>query len=460
MKSNLITIFGATGNLTYKKLLPALYRLKSQNLLSEHTKIICIGRRNFTTRSFIEEAKIKVSGNIDWDVMSKVLFYYQMNFEELTDYNDLKSFIDKNCQLYADNSIFYLATAPHFFPIIAQGISEAKLVSKENLRGKIVFEKPFGEDLPTAIRYNQLLGRFFDESQIYRIDHYLGKEMIQNILVIRFANKIFEDIWSNVGIKSVKIIAKEKEGVMNRGGYYDEAGALKDMVQNHLMQMLTLIAMDPPECFETDDIREQKVKVIEKLKLSNTTEKILFGQYESYRLEKNVDIHSQTETFVFLKAEINSDRWRGVPFYILTGKNLDEKKSEIVIEFIENSHTYKKWPLGTIEANKLIIRVEPEDGITFQLNTKVPGLSADVKPVVMDYCHGCQTTNCLPEAYEKLLLDIIKGDTTLFTRWDEIEESWRFIDQVKNNFKGQSPTPYKSFNELKEKIKDEYDVIF
>ncbi|ABR49596.1 glucose-6-phosphate 1-dehydrogenase [Alkaliphilus metalliredigens QYMF] len=452
MKNNLFVIFGATGNLTYKKLLPALYRLMDQNLISSATKIICIGRKNFTTKSYIEDALTQVKEEINWSVFKKSLFYYQMDIESMPDYIALKTFIENNCQMYTDNSIFYLATAPGLFPIIARGISEGNLVSKEDLKGRVVFEKPFGEDLDSAKKYNQMVRDYFDENQIYRIDHYLGKEMIQNILVVRFSNKIFEDIWNNKGIKSVTILAKETGGVMNRGGYYDGSGALKDMVQNHLMQMLSLIAMEPPEDFDTDDIRQRKVQVIQKLKANFNAENLLVGQYKGYKKEKGVDPDSKTETFVFLKAEIDTERWKGVPFYILTGKQLDEKKSEIIIEFLENSHSHKKWPKDSIQSNRLIIRVDPEDGITFQINTKIPGLSSDVKPVVLDYCHGCQAIGNLPEAYEKLLLDIVLGDTTLFPRWDEIEHSWQFIDQVKAYLGDTTPIEYTNFEELRKKV--------
>lgn len=448
METNLFVIFGATGNLTYKKLLPALYQLIKQKTWPGDTKIVCIGRKSFSTESYIEDARAKVAEDIDWDSFQRHLFYYRMDIGLMAEYSELKAFIDNNCQIQDGNTIFYLAVASEFLPTIARGISQSRLAEMGDPHVRVVFEKPFGEDLATAKKYNQILQQFFIESQIYRIDHYLGKEMVQNILVVRFANKIFEDVWSNQGIKSITIIAKETEGIMGRGGYYDKAGALRDMVQSHLMQMVSLVAMEPPDSFETDDIRLKKVQVMQNLKMDFNPNNLLVGQYKGYKSEFNVDPDSNTETFVFLKTEIDTQRWKGVPVYLLTGKHLDEKKSEIIIEFLENSHARKQWPEEDIPANRLIIRVDPEDGITFQLNAKYPGLTLDVRPIILDYCHECQAMGNLPEAYEKLLLDIANGDSTLFPRWDEIEQSWEFIDRVQTYLKGIVPVEYGNFSEL------------
>lgn len=452
MDNNLFVIFGATGNLTYKKLLPALNRLLTNNSISRNTKIVCIGRRDFDTGAYIEDARGKTKDGIDWDLLGKSLRYYKMDVQVESDYLSLKKCIEENCEMYTSNTIFYLATGPELFPVIARGISEAGLVQKGDSKGKVVFEKPFGEDLASAREYNEIVRKYFDEKQIYRIDHYLGKEMIQNILVVRFANRIFEEVWSKRGIKSVTILAKETEGVMNRGGYYDKSGALRDMVQNHIMQMLSLIAMEPLENFDTEAIRRNKVDVIRKLELECTREEMVVGQYEGYRKEKNIHPESKTETFVSLRAKVNTERWEGVPFHILTGKKLNEKRSEIIIEFLECGCKPMQWSNEGIEPNKLIIKVAPEDGITFQMNTKTPGLNFDVRPATLDYCHKCQVTGNLPEAYEKLLLDIMKGDATLFPRWDEIEYSWRFIDHVKKVIGDDEPVEYGDFGDLEKLI--------
>ncbi|HOI46433.1 MAG TPA: glucose-6-phosphate dehydrogenase [Bacilli bacterium] len=463
MKHVLFTIFGATGNLMYKKLLPALYHLKIQNRLPEDTKIICIGRKDFTTESYIEDARSRVNGSVNWDVLGDILLYYKMEITNSNDYTILNEYIKQNCAPKLDAKIFYLSTAPNFFPIIAKGISDAGLVSRNDGISRVIFEKPFGEDLSSAKMYNELMNQYFDESQIYRIDHYLGKEMIRNILVVRFANRVFEDIWSNKGIESVKIVVKETEGILSRGEYYDAAGALRDMVQSHMMQMISLIAMEPPMNFDTDELRDEKVKVIDKLSccpmdLNN----IIIGQYKGYLQEKNVKQNSSTETFVFIKAKIDNERWSGVPFYLITGKKLDEKKSEIVITFKDNSSAYKKWKPGSIMKNQLIIRVAPNDGISFQINTKLPGLQMDVAPTVMDYCHSCQAIGNLPEAYERLILDMIEGNTIQFTRWDEIETSWKFIDDIKtkSNLEQKSLILYETYQELANIIEKEYGVKF
>jgi glucose-6-phosphate 1-dehydrogenase len=463
MKNVLITIFGATGNLMYKKLLPAFYHLKLNNRLPENTKIICIGRKDFTTESYIKDAKPRVNGNVDWNVLEDNIVYYKMEMTNQSEYLVLNEYINQNCEPHLDAKIFYLSTAPNFFPIIAKGISEAGLVSKNDSISRVIFEKPFGDDLTSAKKYNELMNQYFDESQIYRIDHYLGKEMIRNILVVRFANRVFEDIWNNKGIESVKIIVKETEGILSRGEYYDAAGALRDMVQSHMMQMISLIAMEPPMNFEADDLRDEKVKVIDKLSCCPIDAKnIMIGQYKGYLEEKNVNPHSITETFVFIKAMIDNERWRGVPFYLMTGKKLDEKKSEIIITFKDNSSVNKKWKPGSIMKNKLIIRVAPNDGISFQINTKLPGLQMDVAPTIMDYCHSCQAVGNLPEAYERLILDMIEGNTIQFTRWDEIESSWKFIDDMKNKsmIDQKSLIIYDNYEKLDELIRNEHGVSF
>ncbi len=455
MENNLFVIFGATGNLTYKKLLPALSRLLENNSISRKTKVICIGRKEFDTASYIEDAIEKSKDVENWDILKKSINYYKMDIKSILDYFILKKSIEENCGPYRSNAVFYLAVGPELFPVVARGISQAGLVGKGDSKGKVVIEKPFGEDLVSAREYNEMVGKYFDENQIFRIDHYLGKEMIQNILVVRFANRIFEEIWDKRGIKSVTILAKETEGVMSRGGYYDKSGALRDMVQNHLMQMFSLIAMDSLESFEPDVVRKNKVKAIERLKLDGGKDNLVIGQYKEYKEAKGVHPQSMTETFVFLKAKVDSKRWEGVPFYFMTGKRLDEKRSEIIVEFKDSTCRPKEWSGEGIESNKLIIKVAPEDGITFQMNIKTPGLSFDVNPATLDYCHKCKAIGNLPEAYEKLILDIIDGDSTLFPRWDEIEYSWRFIDQVKDVIGDAKPFEYRGIDDLVEMTKFE-----
>jgi glucose-6-phosphate 1-dehydrogenase len=267
--------------------------------------------------------------------------------------------------------------------------------------------------------------------------------MIQNIMMVRFANRIFEDSWHNRTIKNVKIIAKETDGILGRAGYYDQSGALKDMVQSHLLQMLSLIAMEVPLTYHSEDVKNEKVKVLEHLKFDKDS--LIFGQYEGYHQEKNIPEDSQTETFVFLKAYVQTPRFKGVPFYLMSGKKLDQKESLIIIEFEETSEQ-RKWNLP-LSTNKLYIKIAPLDGVGLILNSKVPGLRDDVEEVELEYCVACKAVGNLSEAYEKLLKDITEHHKTLFTRWDEIELSWKFIDAIKKHQK--EPIIYKNYEDLK-----------
>lgn len=442
MKS-VIAIFGATGNLMYKKLIPALSALSAKNLLDPDTIILCIGRANHTKQSYLETAKSQVQTEVDWDKFASMSEYFRMDFDQIGSYDSLYRYIS---QFGQTKRLFYLAVAPELFPVIAQGISEVRLIEKNDEHGRIVFEKPFGEDLKTAKYINALLWKYFDESQIYRIDHYLGKEMIQNILVMRFANKLFENNWNSQSIEKVTIIAKETEGVMTRGNYYDHVGAIKDMIQSHLLQMAALIAMEVPKSFDEDGIREEKVRVLKRLHVHQND--IIRGQYIGYLEEKNIAKNSQTETAIMMKAYIDSPRWKGVPFYFLTGKKFNEKRSEIIVDFEDNTSQGDLWPEQKITKNQLVIRVAPDEGVSFRLNVKEHGLSTIIHPMEMDYCHDCNVVGNKPEAYERLLLDFIRGQSTLFTRWDEIEAAWKVIDSVKSH-----DTPLISYHNFEDFLK-------
>jgi len=441
-----ITIFGSTGNLMYKKLFPAIDTLLKDGHLDDTTKIYCIARKDCTLKDYIEDAKHHVKEKLDWDRIIPFLTYIIFDINDIKDYKLLQQrIIDDNIE----DSMFYLAVPPTLFPIIAKGVSAAGLVQKGNENSRIVFEKPFGENLETAKQINRDLWTYFDENQIYRIDHYLGKEMIQNILVVRFANTVFSQAWNNNSIKSISIIVKEKEGVMSRGGYYDTVGALKDMLQSHLLQMASLIMMEHPKTYDSEDIKDEKVKLISQLDIKQNN--ILLGQYKGYTSEEKVDPNSKTETFVFLKAEINNKRWKGVPIYFLTGKNLDEKRSEIIIHFEDDENLNRLWPNAPKNNSKLIIKVAPSEGVHFQFSVKEPGLGQNLVPAVLDYCHSCQAVGNTPEAYEKLLLDLINKNRTLFTRWDEIESSWQVVETLKN--KEIEPVIYETYSDLENLIK-------
>lgn len=425
----------------YKKLLPALSVLLEKEHLIKDTKIYCVARKDYSFEEYIEEAKNEVTSYVNWDLLIPYLTYVKMDVNKLEDYFKLNDLINDNGKVI--DKMFYLAVPPDLFPVIAKGISESKLIEKGDDFSRIVFEKPFGEDLDSAKKINNELWKFFDEKQIFRIDHYLGKEMIQNILVVRFANSIFEKTWDKTSIDSIVIMAKEVEGVLKRGNYYDKIGALKDMLQSHLLQMVSLITMERPKHNQSKDIKDEKVKVLKNLQIN--PENVLLGQYNGYLDAEKVEKDSKTETFVYAKAYINNERWQGVPIHLLTGKMLNEKRSEIIVNFKSNESN-----LFPTSNNKLVIRVAPEEGVKFIFNVKEPGLSEKVIPADLDYCHACKHAGNTPEAYEKLLLDLINKQDTLFTRWDEIESSWRVIGEIKKH--RYDLVIYNDFQDMLEKI--------
>ncbi|MDY0346390.1 MAG: glucose-6-phosphate dehydrogenase [Acholeplasma sp.] len=444
---NIITIFGSTGDLTIRKLLPAIKRLLEEKLLEKDTLVLAIGRRDYQTVEYLDFVKKNSPHKFDVDFIAPNLEYFKLDIDALSDYQRL----NEKIQSYGETRrVFYLAVGPDLLTSIASNIGLSNLVTKGDLNASITFEKPFGQDLISAREINGLLWQYFDEKQLYRIDHYLGKEMIQNILTVRFANKIFEGSWHNHAIKNVKIIAKETDTILSRAGYYDTSGALKDMVQSHLLQMLALVAMEVPLSYQSEDLKNEKVKVFDKLRYDRKS--LVIGQYDGYLNEPNIDQNSKTETFVFLKAFVDTPRFKGVPFYLMTGKALEEKESVIIIEFEETPEQHK-WDLP-LKTNKLYIKIAPLDGISLTLNSKVPGLRNDVEQVDLEYCIACNAVGNMPEAYEKLILDMTEHHKSLFTRWDEIELSWQFIDKIKQDIKDkQIPlTIYKKPSDL-------YDLI-
>ncbi len=442
MNDLIIVIFGATGDLTSRKLLPAISRLYVEKQIPEKTKVIALGRRTYTNEEYLNVMNEAVKLSLDLKTLENLVSYFQI---EITKREEYPSLVETLRGMKHENTreLYYLAIGPELFPVVAENINLSHLVTQGNMQQSIIFEKPFGHDLTSAKMTNEMLWQYFDEKQIYRIDHYLGKEMIQNIMMVRFANRIFEDSWHNRTIKNVKIIAKETDGILGRAGYYDQSGALKDMVQSHLLQMLSLIAMEVPLTYHSEDVKNEKVKVLEHLKFDKDS--LIFGQYEGYHQEKNIPEDSQTETFVFLKAYVQTPRFKGVPFYLMSGKKLDQKESLIIIEFEETSEQ-RKWNLP-LSTNKLYIKIAPLDGVGLILNSKVPGLRDDVEEVELEYCVACKAVGNLSEAYEKLLKDITEHHKTLFTRWDEIELSWKFIDAIKKHQK--EPMIYKNYEDLK-----------
>lgn len=450
----LFTLFGATGDLTTKKLIPALYRLYEEEALPENFVVTCVGRRPYTTEAFVAHLKSKMKGTFDkWDAFESHLFYHAMDMEDADAYEGLKHHMASFSSWKHANRIFYLATAPHYFPIVAKSLVRCGLLSKGEMREKIVFEKPFGADLETAKAYNKMLQEEISESQIYRIDHYLGKEMLQNILTVRFANRIFENIWSSEHIDYIKIYALEEEGVKERGGYYDGAGALKDMIQNHLFQTLALVAMDAPNGLNDEWIKDSKVDVMSRLKIDKA---IVRGQYKGYLDEKGIPENSQTETFVGLKAYVETERWEGMPFYLVTGKRMEKKQAGVEIVFKGTDCFFEK---GQIERNRLTIEIYPREGLVLQFNGKAPGLQDFIMPMKLDYCHNCHIMGNSPEAYEKLLLDCLNDDRALFTRWDEVEYAWEVVESMGDLMEKAPLVIYENGKEILERVNESWEEL-
>lgn len=446
MKDIIFVIFGSTGDLTSRKLLPAIIKLYKKNEVSKSMTVLALGRRDMDTKDYLDYVGSSIDKKADLDILSNIVKYHKIQITEREGYDELRAVINRE-KSNETKELYYLAIGPEMFADVAEHIHASHIVEKGNDNQAIIFEKPFGNDLKSAKTVNKLLWQFFDESQIYRIDHYLGKEMIQNILMVRFSNRIFEEVWHNRTIKSIKIIAKEEDGILSRAGYYDQSGAFKDMVQSHVLQMLSLVAMDTPMSYHSKDVTDEKVNVLKHLSFDKDA--MVFGQYDGYLHEDKIDPNSKTDTFVFLKAFVNTPRFKGVPFYLMTGKKLDKKESVIIVEFEETTEQ-RKWDLP-LSTNKLFIKIAPQDGFGLQLNAKVPGLKHEVKDVELEYCVTCNAYGNMPEAYEKLLLDITNGHKTLFTRWDEIEHSWAFIDAVKSI--DHELVTYSSYDELKALIK-------
>lgn len=456
---NAMVIFGGTGDLTKRKLVPALYNLLIEGQLPDNFFVVAVGRRDKTTEDFVDEMEVALKefsrNSYDekiWLNLKTRIFYYQLNFDGKEEYLEFDTYLCKLEHKYATkgNRLFYLAVSPEYFGIIVEKLHEYGLASDNGSYKRVVIEKPFGKDLASAKALSKHITHAFGEENIYRIDHYLGKEMLQNIMVIRFANAFFEPIWNNKYIDHIQITSTETLGVQERGGYYEKAGAMKDMLQNHLLQLLALTAMEPPVHLDTESIRDEKVKVFKGLKIYEEDEVddyVVRGQYGpsddgqviGYRQENRTDDESDIETYIALKIEIENFRWSGVPFYIRTGKRLKEKTVEVVIQFKSLAKILYLKELDDMMPNQLIIRIQPTEGVFLRFNAKKPGQTNEIVPVKMDFCQNCEVGYNSPEAYERLLLDAMKGEKTLFTRWDEVEYSWRFVDAIQNAWSKKRP---------------------
>ena len=451
-----IVIFGATGDLTHRKLIPALYNLYINNELPESFKIIGFARRDKDDelwRSELEQSNKENSrsGHKDevWEKFSSSLFYFRGDLNSEESFKELRNTVEKH-EASVDtfhNRLFYLSTAPEFFPKVLNHLKSVKLnQAVEDGWARVIVEKPFGINLETAQDLNHVVNDTFHEADTYRIDHYLGKETAQNIMVLRFANSIFEPLWRSRFIDHVQITCSEHLGMEGgRGAYYDKAGAARDMVQNHLLQLLTLIAMEPPTDLSANSVRDEKVKVlrtIRQMEPSDVKKNVVRAQYTdgkinnqnvtSYRKEDRVDPESMTESYVAMRLFIDNWRWEGTPFYIRMGKRLPKKATEISLHLKSPPNVlFQKLP-GSTESNVLTIRIQPDEGMSVRMLSKKPSTTFKIEPVEMNFDYWSSFKKGSPEAYERLLIDAMIGDATLFARRDEVENAWLFIDSIQN----------------------------
>ncbi|AVR00543.1 glucose-6-phosphate dehydrogenase [Oceanobacillus iheyensis] len=447
-----IVIFGATGDLAKRKLFPSIYKLYKSGKIGDDFAVVGLARRPWTNEVFRTNVRESLQNALsleeDAEEFTSHFYYHSFDVTQAESYTELNGLITDLESTYKTdgNRIFYLAMAPEYFGSIAHRLEEYGLKNSDGWT-RLVIEKPFGHDLKSAKELNKEIRVAFNEDQIYRIDHYLGKEMVQNIEVIRFANGIFEHLWNNRSISNVQITSSEELGVEERARYYDHSGAARDMVQNHMLQMVALLAMEPPIKLTTDEIRSEKVKALRALRQlepEEVDEYFVRGQYGKgtikgnelvgYREEANELHDSNTETFVAGKVMIDNYRWAGVPFYIRTGKRMAEKCTKIVVEFkdIPMNLYYKEE--AEKHPNLLVINIQPNEGITLYLNAKKSGMGSMAEPIQLSYTNNGVSGINTPEAYEKLLFDCMIGDTTNFTHWDEVAHSWAFIDTVLNRW--------------------------
>ncbi|HEY8099887.1 MAG TPA: glucose-6-phosphate dehydrogenase [Burkholderiaceae bacterium] len=454
-------LFGGSGDLAMRKLLPALFSREIAGNFPCTSRIICIGRNDSTQENFLSEidknAKIHIYNNAPpaaaWEAFLKRITYVRLNADDVKSYHALVTAVRSDAAI---TRVYYLATPPALFSKICNNLSEAGLVNKNS---HVVLEKPLGRDLASAKQINAEVGRVFAESQIFRIDHYLGKETVQNLLALRFGNLLFEPLWRREWISDVQITIAEDLGVGNRMGYYDTSGALRDMLQNHLLQLLCIVAMEPPTSIAPDAVRDEKLQVLRSLrKFTPTTlaQDVVRGQYRAgyiegaavpgYREEVGANPHSRTESFVALKTEIDSWRWAGVPFYLRTGKRMPDRLAEIVVRFKSIPHSIFAQSSNNFQPNCLVIRLQPDEGLTLNLMAKIPGDSMRLKPIEleMDFLETFRAPRM--EAYERLLLDVLRGHLTLFMRGDELEAAWEWVEPILRHWEQNEvePIPYSS----------------
>jgi glucose-6-phosphate 1-dehydrogenase len=446
-----IVIFGATGDLAKRKLFPALFGLYKTGLLPEHFRVVGTGRTPRSTDEFRESVRASVSefgrlkaeSNAEWQDFAGRFYYAASDVNDPKGYGEIKSIIESFEKEYnlPGNRLFYLAISPDLFGAVSRHLRDSGLTETAGWK-RLIIEKPIGHDYASAKALNGQIKQTFTEEETYRIDHYLGKQMVQNIDVIRFANSMFEPLWNHHYIECVQITASEIVGVEERAGFYDRTGALRDMVQNHMLQMLMMVAMEPPSRLKTEAIHDEKIKVLRSLRRyteEEAGEHVIRAQYlagtiggrqvPGYREEKNVRFDSNTETFVAAKLYVDNLRWAGVPFYVRTGKRMAEKATEIVIQFrnVPKNLYFNKH--NNLNPNLLVISIQPNEGIQMVLNARQPGDDSRIVPVAMEFSGNFGKS--VPEAYESLIHDAIIGDQTFFTHWEEVSLAWKFIDPIR-----------------------------
>jgi glucose-6-phosphate 1-dehydrogenase len=456
-----IVIFGGTGDLAWRKLLPALYMAHLHRSLGERHKILGVGRHDWSRKQYVEFVDRMSRRCIDaqdmqplhWQDFLRRLEYVQLDASQPEGYGVLK----EACQP-GSTKVFYLATAPSLFTAIAAHLHAAGLVDAQS---RVVLEKPLGHDLASARAINESVARQFEERQIYRIDHYLGKETVQNLMVLRFGNAIYEPMWRVPFIRSVQITVAETVGVGTRAGFYDGTGAMRDMVQNHLLQLLCIVAMEPPISLDADDVRDEKLKVLRSLRKlgpSDLRHDTVRGQYTAgtvdgqavpgYQQEEGVPAGSRTETFVAIRAHIDNARWAGIPFFLRTGKRMPKRQSEVIVEFSQPPFSIFDGLSGGPQPNRLLITLQPEESIKLQMMAKEPGSGMRMRPVYLDLDLQSAFTERRAEAYERLLIDVVKGRLTHFMRRDELEAAWKWADPILDGWAslGDLPKPYAAGN--------------
>jgi glucose-6-phosphate 1-dehydrogenase len=467
---SILILFGATGDLAHRKVVPALYQLWRTNLLPHEFVVLCLGRRPYKAEDLRREyreslekySRVLPLDDVAWRSFASRIEYERLDFGDADAFDRLAERLThlEHAQGIEGNHLYYLATQPSAFSEIVGQLGRVGLDHETHDGGwrRIIIEKPFGHDLPSAIRLNREVGKVFRESQVYRIDHYLGKETVRNLLVFRFGNGIFEPIWNRRHIDHIQITVAESIGVENRGSFYEETGASRDFLQNHLLQLMSLVAMEPPATFEADPLRDEKVKVmraVSEMVPDRVHADVVRGQYgkgwvegkpvPGYREEAEVDPQSETETFIAARLEIDDWRWGGVPFYLRSGKRLPKRATEIAIQFKDVPHRLFRDSSAEPEPNLLAMRIQPDEGIMLRFAAKVPGLGIDVRSVSMDFTYGSAFTVDSPDAYETLILDALLGDASLFTRADEVEAAWSIVTPIIETWATDEPPAFPNY---------------